>query len=333
MLTGSGVQISPRNVAVREAIAAPGGTLLRGNVLTNAFPPVPATPSPSLADRVRSLAPPDRALPPTVSPVPQGSTVSAPSPSSPASVPVVALPSVSDAPALSQPSAPPDVALPPMPAPLPSSLTPDCGVACPTPLQPINNNPSTPIVVFPATGDQTNSIVLPKALPQYPTQTTTSQASPVQTSLNQARSTQANLIQTSSTQAGSAQASAASSMKPFLPVNDPEESLSEDAIEDMNQASARSRRLAAIKKQVQKRWKPQPQLASQLRYRLLLDTKGAIQEVVPIGQVAATYLADLNLAPAAEPTAKRTVPGFEVTLTLSPDGTVEVIQNSLTLKN
>ncbi|MBD2073157.1 filamentous hemagglutinin N-terminal domain-containing protein [Phormidium sp. FACHB-592] len=349
VLTGSGVQISPRNVAVREAIAAPGGTLLRGNVLTNAFPPVPATPGPSPADRVRSLAPPDRALPPTVSPVPQSGTVFVPNTPS-QSIPLVALPSVSNAPvvsvpsappnapAVSVPSAPPNVALPPLPAPLPSSLTPDCGVACPMPLKPNDNNSSTPIVstpivVFPATGDQTNSIVLPQALPQYPTQTTTSQASPVQTSLNQARSTQANLIQASSTEAGSAQASAASSMKSFLPLSDPEEKLSEDAIDDMNQASARSRRLAAIKKQVQKRWQPQPQLASQLHYRLLLDTKGAIQQVVPLGQVAATYLADLNLAPAAEPTVKRTVPGFEVTLTLSPDGTVEVLQNSLTLKN
>jgi hypothetical protein len=201
-----------------------------------------------------------------------------------------------------------------------------------SPLKPIDNNPSTPIVVFPATGEQTNrTVVLPEALPQYPTQTTTSQANPVQASLNQARSTQV-MIQTSSTQAGLAQASATASMKPFLPVSDPEK-LSEDAIEDMNQAAALSRRLAAIKKQVQKRWKPQPQLASQLQYRLLLDTKGAIQQVVPIGQVAATYLADLKLAPAAEPTAKRTVPGFEVTVTLSPDGTVEVLQNSLTLKN
>ncbi|MBD2036557.1 filamentous hemagglutinin N-terminal domain-containing protein [Leptolyngbya sp. FACHB-321] len=333
VLTGSGVQISPRNVAVREAIAAPGGTLLRGNVLTNAFPPVPATPGPSPADRVRSLAPPDRALPPTVSPVPQNGTLFTPDRPSPASVPLVALPSVSNAPAVSTPSAPPNVALPPLPAPLPSSLTPDCGVACPMPLKPNDNNSSTPIVVFPATGDQTNSIVLPKALPQYPTQTTTSQASPVPTSLNQARSTQANLIQASSTQAGSAQASAAASMKPFLLLSEPEEKLSEDAIDDMNQASARSRRLAAIKKQVQKRWQPQPQLASQLHYRLLLDTKGAIQQVVPLGQVAATYLTDLNLMPAAEPTAKRTVPRFEVTLTLSPDGTVEVLQNSLTLKN
>ncbi|HEY9884898.1 MAG TPA: filamentous hemagglutinin N-terminal domain-containing protein, partial [Thermosynechococcaceae cyanobacterium] len=75
VLTGSGVQISPRNVAVREATAAPGGTLLGGNVLSNAFPPVPATPSPSLADRVRSLAPPDRVLPPTMSPVPQEDTL------------------------------------------------------------------------------------------------------------------------------------------------------------------------------------------------------------------------------------------------------------------
>ena len=330
VLTGSGVQVSPRNVAVREAIAAPGGTLLSGNVLANAFPPIPSPPPPSRADRVRSLAPPDRALPPTVSPVPHSRSV--PSPSSPASIPLVALPSASDAP-VSRPAAPPDVALPPIPEPLPSSITPDCGVACPmSPLKPIDNNPSTPIVVFPATGEQTNrTVVLPEALPQYPTQTTTSQANPVQASLNQARSTQV-MIQTSSTQAGLAQASATASMKPFLPVSDPEK-LSEDAIEDMNQAAALSRRLAAIKKQVQKRWKPQPQLASQLQYRLLLDTKGAIQQVVPIGQVAATYLADLKLAPAAEPTAKRTVPGFEVTVTLSPDGTVEVLQNSLTLKN
>ncbi len=336
VLTGSGVQIAPRDVAVRSTTAAPGGTLLSGNVLTNAFPPPP--PPPSSADRVRSLAPPDRALPPTVSPVPQDDTLSAPTPVlqipflSP-SVPLVALPSVSDAPG-SRPAAPPDVALPPMPEPLPSSLTPDCGVACPMPLQRIDNNPATPIVVFPATGDQTNrTVILPEALPKYPTQTTTSQANPVPASLNQARSTPVNLIQTSSTQASSAQASAPSSMKPFLPMNDPEERLAEDAIEDMNQAAARSRRLAAIKKQVQKRWKPQPQLASQLQYRLLLDTKGAIQQVVPIGQVAATYLADLNLAPADEPTAKRTVSGFEVTLTLNPDGTVEVLQNSLTLKD
>lgn len=334
MLTGSGVRIAPRNVAVREAIAAPGGTLLGGNVLSNAFPPVPATPRPSTADRVRSLAPPDRALPPTVSPVPQSGMVSVPNPPPPVSLPLVALPSVSNAPAVSAPSAPPDVALPPMPAPLPSSVTPDCGVACPMPLQPINNNPSTPIVVFPATNDQTNSvIILPEALPQYPTQATTSQADPGLTRSNPVRSTLVNSTQTSPALTGSAQASVAVSIKPFLPVHDPEESLAEDAIEDMNQASARLRRLAAIKKQVQKRWKPQPQLASQLQYRLLLDTKGAIQQVVPIGQVAATYLADLNLALAAEPTAKRTVPGFEATLTLSPDGTVEVLQNSLTLKN
>jgi hypothetical protein len=189
-------------------------------------------------------------------------------------------------------------------------------------------------VIFSATGDQTNNtVVLPKALPQYPTQATTSQANPGQASSTQVNLTQTGLTQTSSTQTGSVQASAASSMKPFLPMNDPEESLSEDAIEDMNQASARSRRLEAIRKQVQKRWKPQPQLTSQLQYRLLLDTKGAIQEVVPIGQVAATYLPDLKLASANEPTAKRIVPGFEVMVTLSPDGTVEVLQNSLTLKN
>ena len=306
VLTGSGVQISPRNVAVREAIATPGATLLRGNVLSNAFSPTPAPPGPSPADRVRSLAPPERALPLDVAP--------------------------SNNPAISAPSAPPDVALPSMPAPLPSSIVPDCGAACPKPLQPTVSSPPTPIVVFPAS-DQTNSvIILPQALPQYPAQVTTSQADPELTSSNQARSTPVNSTQTSPALTGSAPASVAASIKPFLPTGDSQDNVSDDAIEDMNQVSARSRRLEAIRKQVQKRWKPQLQLASQLQYRLLLDNKGAIRQVVPIGQAAALYLADLQLVPANEPTAKRIVPGFEVTVTLSPDGTVEVLQNSLTLK-
>jgi hypothetical protein len=187
-------------------------------------------------------------------------------------------------------------------------------------------------VVFPAS-DQTNSvIILPQALPQYPAQATTSQADPELTSSNQARSTPVNSTQTSPALTGSAPASVAASIKPFLPTGDSQDNVSDDAIEDMNQVSARSRRLEAIRKQVQKRWKPQPQLASQLQYRLLLDNKGAIRQVVPIGQAAALYLADLQLVPVNEPTAKRIVPGFEVTVTLSPNGTVEVLQNSLTLK-
>ncbi|XHX75969.1 MAG: filamentous hemagglutinin N-terminal domain-containing protein [Stenomitos frigidus ULC029] len=320
VLTGSGVQIAPRTVAVREAMAAPGGTLLSGNVLFNAFPPAPAPPDPSLVDRVRSLAPPDRVLPLSTSPMPPDRTL----PASPS--PVITPPPGQ--------RASPDRALPSISA--PGLVRPDCGVACPTPLQPIVSSPPTPIVVFPTTNNQTNSVVvLPEALPQY-------RSAATETSLTPASSTSANSVKVgsapvSSVEVGSTQTRSTQPpvvpSQSFLLTGDAEEKLSEEAIEDMHQALARSRRLEAIKKQVQKRWKPQPQLASHLQYRLLLNTKGAIQQVVPIGQAAATYLADLKLVPANEPTAKRTVSGFEVMVTLSPDGTVEVSQNSLTLKN
>lgn len=298
-LTGSGVQIVPGDVAVRQAIAAPGGTLLRatGTVLPNAFPPAPSLPRPSPANRTNSIAPPDRALPPTATPTPS-------------SVPSDRTLSAPQAPSVRQ-AAPPDAVLP-FTA-VPNSVAPDCGAACPTlapsqvPSSIDNTSVNSPTVTFPSNNNQINSVVvLPEALPQYSSQAFVSQTNPVQ-------------------------AVSAQPLNPFLPTGDPNENVANGAIDDMNQASALALRLEAIRKQVQQRWKPKPQLA-RLQYRLLLDTKGAIQQVVPIGQEAATYLADLELTPADTSAAKRIVSGLEVMVTLNPDGTVEVSPNSLTLR-
>lgn len=323
-LTGSGVQITAGDVAVRQAIAAPGGTLLRpiGNVLPIVFPTEPSPPLPSPADRINSIAPPDRVLPPTTNLVPPDRTL----PLSPPSVRPVPLPSVRQA-------SPPDAVLPSPTT--PDLVVPGCGSACPTSTKTLSQSPQTPplidnstgsnspIVLFPQNSNQTNSVVvLPEALPQYPSQA----------AVRPAAISQTKTVQAGSTQAGLTQASAVLPLNAFLPMSDPDENLSNDAIDDMNQASAMARRLEAIRKQVQQRWKPQPQLVLQLQYRLLLDTKGAIQQVVPIGQEAAAYLADLKLTPADKPTTNSTAQGFQVIVTLSPNGTVEVSPNSLTLK-
>lgn len=280
-LTGSGVQIAPGDVALRQSTAAIGGTLVRatGNSLDAASFPQVQKPDSGNASRTL-VPPPDQVLPPS---------------------------SVRQ-------SAPPDETLPSLAA--PSLVVPDCGPACPT-TKPANVLPqstqpspsagnttgnSSSIVNFPTTNNQANTVVtLQEALPQYSSQTTANQSSPVQP------------------------------VNTFLPIGDPEQNLSNSAIDESNQASAIALRLEELRNYLQKRWKASPQLGSKLQYRLRLDTKGAIQQVVPMGQEAAIYLRNLSLAPAGKALSGQGVQGLEVIVTLSPDGTVEVIPNSLTL--
>ncbi|PSB29573.1 filamentous hemagglutinin N-terminal domain-containing protein [Stenomitos frigidus] len=362
-LTGSGVQISPGDVAVRQATAAPGGTLFRatGTVLgAAAFPqtqPLPPPPSPA----VRLVTPPpNQALP-----IP---TVATPTVQSPP--PDVALPSTvsrpSPTPTFSRPSPPPDQFLPNtsvrqaappdavLPSLSPSLVVPDCGVACPTKppsglpsstptsgLPSSTQAPQTPgnstgtststtsgntsssnssvVVNFSTTSSQTNTTVaLPEALPQYASQATTNQASSVPSRAASPSSASLNAVQPTNA---------------LLPTGDPEQNLSSGAIDDLNQASAMARRLEALKKYLQKRWKATPERAVKLQYTLLLDAKGTIQQIVPLGAEAATYLANLSLLPSNKVVIKQTIQGLEVMVTLNPDGTVEVIPNSLTLRN
>jgi len=228
-------------------------------------------------------------------------------------------------------AAPPDSTLPPVA--LPSVTAPDCGSACPT--QPTPSQPtqaptigttgtSSPIVNFQSPTNQPNPVVtLSDPLPQYSSQSTASQPSQVQINSTQSNVVQSNAVQVNFVQPGDS----------VLPIGVPDQNLSNGAIDAVNQESAVALRLEALKKYLQKRWKATPQLSSKLQYTLFLDGKGAIQQVVPVGQEAATYLADLKLPSVGQANARPAAQGLEVTVRLSPDGTVEVIPNSLTLRN
>ncbi|XGV95139.1 MAG: filamentous hemagglutinin N-terminal domain-containing protein [Leptolyngbya sp. BL-A-14] len=310
-LTGSGVAITPGDAAVQQATAGINGllTFATGNIFDATAFLQKDSPNPGNASRSPN-PPPDQLLPPNFNLI---------------APPDQALPR----PSVRQ-AAPPDATLPPA---LPSTSVPDCGVACPqtaTPsIPPTQALPTTgktdstsPIVNFPQSSNQPNTIVtLTDPLPQYPTQATGSQANPVQT--GSVQSTPSTSIQVNSVQPSSID---------LLLVN-LEQNRSNGAIDDLNQSSAIALRLEALKKYLQKRWKATPQLTAKLRYTLRLDAKGAIQRVIPTGQEAAAYLADLKLTLADTQTARQAAPGLDVIVTLSPDGTVEVIPNSLTLRN
>ncbi len=311
-LTGSGVQIAPGDVAVRQATAAPDGILQRviGNLFDASAFPTPDEPGGAPASRT-FLLPPEQVLPP---------------PTTNLIVPPRFLP----LPSVRQP-VPPDSTLPPVP----STAAPDCGSACPTQPtpspqptptpQPIANPGSnSPIVNFQQTSNQTNPVVtLSDPLPQYSSQSTASQPSSVQINSAQSNVVQSNAVQVNFVQPGDA----------AVPIGVPEQNLSNGAIDAVNQESAVALRLEALKKYLQKRWKATPKLSSKLQYTLFLDGKGAIQQIVPVGQEAATYLADLKLPSVGQADTRPAAQGLEVTVRLSPDGTVEVIPNSLTLRN
>ena len=343
-LTGSGVPITPGDVAVRQSNAAPGGTLFRatGTVLgATAFPQItPLTPPPPTSRPALRLVtpPPDQTLPTpsvqTASPPPVAlpTLPVTPTPGSPSPPPDQFLPNTSV-----RQAAPPEATLPSPTAiivtPAPSLNVPDCGPACPTtPAKPTNglsltptsptasNNTgnrtgnSSPIVNFASTTNPVNTVVtLPEALPQYPNQTTANGASSVPVS-----STPSNSVQPTNT---------------LLPIGDPGQNLSNGAIDDVNQASAIARRLEELKQYLQTRWKATPQLAAKLQYHMRLDTQGSLQQIVPVEPEAATYLAALNLAPAGKAIAKPAAQNLEVMVILSPDGTVEVFPNSLMLRS
>ncbi|MBW4578700.1 MAG: filamentous hemagglutinin N-terminal domain-containing protein [Tildeniella nuda ZEHNDER 1965/U140] len=280
-LTGSGVQVVPGDVAIRQSTAAIDGTLVRATGTSLGAAAFLQVPKPDPGNASRTLVPPpDEVLPPS---------------------------SVRQ-------SAPPDETLP-RPA-LPSLVVPDCGPACPT-TKPANVIPqstqpapsvgnttgnSAPIVNFQINNQANTVVTLPEALPQYSSQTTANQPSPVQP------------------------------VNTLLPIGDPEQNLSSGAIDELNHASAIALRLEELRNYLQKRWNASSPLGSKLQYRLLLDAKGAIQQVVPMDQNATIYLKHLSLAPASQST-ERTVQGLEVIITLNPDGTVEVIPNSLTLRS
>lgn len=343
-LTGSGVQIAPGDVAVRQSTAAPSGTLFRatGSTLDAAaflqiqpFGPKPAsrvvTPPPDQvlpSSPVLTSPPPNSTLPAT--PLPGGRFVLPPDPILPPTNLIVPPTRFLPRPSVRQ-AAPPNSTLPPVA--LPSVTAPDCGSACPpqttpasqpTRTQTSGNTGSTPIVNFQQTSNQTNPVVtLSDPLPQYPNQPTASQPSSVQASPAQVNLIQPNAVQVNFVQPGDA----------AVPIGVPDQNLSNGAIDAVNQESAVALRLKALKKYLQKRWKATPQLSSKLQYMLLLDGRGAIQQIVPVGQEAATYLADLKLPSVGQADARPAVQGLEVTVRLSPDGTVEVIPNSLTLRN
>ena len=320
-LMGSGVPIVPGDVAVRQATAPSGGTLIRatGTILGAAAFPQP--PGPGNASRMLA-PPPDQVLPPSSVQQTPPPEVALPSlPGSLAPPPDQTLPTLPNT-SVRQ-SAPPDTTLP-RPT-LPSMVVPDCGAACPT--KPANVPPSTqtpqtvsnstgsnsPIVNFSTTTNQVNTVVtLPEALPQYASQTTANQ--------------------TGSVQFSSVQSSPVQPINARLPVGDPEQNLT-NGIDDVNRASAIARRLEELRKYLQKRWKATPQLTAKLQYRMRLDTQGSLQQVVPFEPEAATYLAALRLAPAGQAIAQPAAQNLEVIVILSPDGTVEVIPNSLTLRS
>jgi filamentous hemagglutinin family protein len=333
-LTGSGVPINPGDGVVRQATAPPGSMLFRstGTVLGAAAFPQVATPDPGNASRMLS-PPPSQLLPPSSviqSPPPDAVLPALPNFGRPAP-PNQFLPT----PSVRQ-AAPPETTLPSVGAPnslaAPSLVVPDCGAACPT--KPTNGLPQStqteqsagndagnrsPIVNFSTTTSQVNTVVtLPEALPQYSSQTAANPTNPVQSSSAQASSP--------------AQSSPVQPVNALLPVGDPEQHLT-NGIDDVNQASAIARRLEELKKYLQKRWKATPQLTAKLQYRMRLDTQGSLQQVVPFEPEAATYLAALRLAPAGQAIAKPAAQNLEVIVILSPDGTVEVIPNSLTLRS
>ncbi|MBC7970880.1 MAG: filamentous hemagglutinin N-terminal domain-containing protein [Verrucomicrobia bacterium] len=343
-LTGSGVQIAPGDVAVRQATAAPGGTLFRATGSTldaTAFLQIqplgskPAsrivTPPPDQVlptSPVLTSPPPDSTLP--ARPSPGGRLVLPPDPILPPTNLIVPPTRFLPRPSVRQP-VPPNSTLPPVA--LPSVTAPDCGSACPTQTIPSSqptrtqtsgNTGSTPIVNFQSPTNQPNPVVtLSDPLPQYSSQSTASQPSQVQINSTQSNVVQSNAVQVNFVQPGDS----------VLPIGVPDQNLSNGAIDAVNQESAVALRLEALKKYLQKRWKATPQLSSKLQYTLFLDGKGAIQQVVPVGQEAATYLADLKLPSVGQANARPAAQGLEVTVRLSPDGTVEVIPNSLTLRN
>ena len=321
-LTGSGVSITPGDVAIRQATAPSGSTLFRatGTVLGAAAFPSPPPPSGNVP-AIRLLSPPPASLqqspPPDVTlPTPVTPTPGRPSPPPDQVLPTTPNTSVRQV-------VPPDKTLPTL---APSLVVPDCGVACPT--QPTNGLPqstqtqqsagnstgnSSPIVNFSTATNQSNPVVtLPEALPQYSSQTAANQ--------------------TSSVPSSSVPSSPVQPINALLPSGDPDQNLT-NGIDDVNQASAIARRLEELKKYLQKRWKATPQLTAKLQYRMRLDTQGSLQQVVPFEPEAATYLAALRLAPAGQAIAKPAPQNLEVIVILSPDGTVEVIPNSLTLRS
>ncbi|MBW4469607.1 MAG: filamentous hemagglutinin N-terminal domain-containing protein [Stenomitos rutilans HA7619-LM2] len=302
-LTGSGVAIASGDVAVQQATAGLNGVFQYArSTLFDAAAFFPTT-KPAL----RLVAPPPEQV------LPLKPNLVAP--------PNQVLPGASI-----RQSTPPD-------ATLPSTTVPDCGVACSNqtmpspqstqPSQTIGGTSSTsPMVNFQQPSNQPNAVVtLTEPLPQYSTQATVSQPNVVQTSSVQPTSSntvQRNFVQPSSLD---------------LLTGNLEQTRSTGEIDDLNETSAIALRLKALKKYLQTRWKATPQLTAKLRYTLRLDARGAIQQIIPVGQEAAAYLADLKLTSADTATARQAAQWLDVIVTLSPDGTVEVMPNSLTLRN
>jgi len=77
----------------------------------------------------------------------------------------------------------------------------------------------------------------------------------------------------------------------------------------------------------QQRWKPVASLNQTLEYRLILNANGSIQRIVPLGQVAQTYLDRTGIPLLGEPFVSPVDEGnVTIRLVLGPDGTVQTFR-------
>ncbi|MBD3882442.1 DUF4335 domain-containing protein [Phormidium tenue FACHB-886] len=83
--------------------------------------------------------------------------------------------------------------------------------------------------------------------------------------------------------------------------------------------------VAEVRDYFQQAWQPPPELSQTLEYRLLLNTDGSIQRIVPLGQAAATFLDRTNMPLMNEPFVSPVTDGKtpQIRLVLGRDGRVQ----------
>jgi hypothetical protein len=83
--------------------------------------------------------------------------------------------------------------------------------------------------------------------------------------------------------------------------------------------------VAEVRKYFQQHWQPPDGLKETLEYRLLLNTDGSLQRIVPLGQAAATYIDRTSMPLMGEPFVSAVAGGRnpQIRLVLQPDGKVQ----------
>jgi hypothetical protein len=83
--------------------------------------------------------------------------------------------------------------------------------------------------------------------------------------------------------------------------------------------------IAEIRSYFQQNWRPPEGLTQTLEYRLLLNSDGSLQRIVPLGQASENYLDRTNMPLMGEPFVSATSDGStpQIRLVLKPNGTVQ----------